>query len=285
MRMRMMCSVAGLAMMAGLALAGPVAAQIGAIGGAPGGAAAGSQATSRAPLFGESGMVMGRGAWSFGAYAGYTSGSVDFVISEVNFSYTQILVGGFYGVTDKATIGAILFPHNMVSIDTELGNADESGMGDAQLYGKLQLASSADGNTTVAAIANISLPIGSDGFGANGAILGLRGAVSHSLENVSLHGNFGVGFPTDDEDGETTLFFGGAAVFAASPTVGIGAELIGSSASFGGERFTTIDLAPMARFRVGQRAHIDAGLQFNVSSSFDPNPFDYALVAGFTIGR
>ena len=285
MRMRMKCTVAGLAMMAGLAQAAAVSAQIGAIGGAPGAAASGSQATSRAPLFGESGMVMAKGGWSFGAYAGYTAGSVDFVISEVDFSFLQILVGGFYAITDKATIGAILFPHNTVSIESTLGDVDESGMGDAQLYGKLQLASSANGNTTFAAIANVSLPIGSDEFGASGAILGLRGAVSHNLQSVALHGNFGVGFPTDDEDGETTLFFGAAAVFAASPSVGIGAELIGSSASFNGERFTTIDLAPMARFRVGQRAHIDAGLQFNVSSSFEPNPFDYAFVAGFTIGR
>jgi len=285
MRKRMQQILRGLAVMAGLAQAVPAAAQIGVIGGVPGGAVSGAGAASRAPLFGESGLVLGRGGWSLAGYAGYTRGSVDFVISEVDFSFTQILVGGFYGIADKAMVGAILFPHNIVSVKTDFGDADESGMGDAQLYGKLQLVSSSSGNTTLAAIANVNLPIGSEEFGASGAIIGLRGAVSHSLQTVSLHGNFGVAFPTDDEDGETTLLFGGAAVFAASPAVGLGAELIGSSTSFSGERYTTIDLAPMARFRVGQRAHLDAGVQFNVSSSFDPNPFDYALVAGFTIGR
>jgi len=66
-----------------------------------------------------------------------------------------------------------------------------------------------------------------------------------------LHGSLGFIVPTSDEDGNTIVGFNAALVYAAQQTLSLSAELLGSTASMGGERFTAIDFAPGVRVRAG----------------------------------
>ena len=271
-----------------LAVNAPVAAQIGAIG-APGSIASGSEATSSAPIFTESALVMGRGMWAAGAYAGYTSGGFDGPVS-VDLSSRQLLLGAYYAPTEQLTLGVSVLPYASISAENNLGDsADESGRGDAQLRAKYQFWNSTDGRTSLAGLGSIGLPIGDDDFGASGASVGLGGAISHLADRVSVHGGLGFFMPTDDDDGETTIDFSAAVVYAAQEKLSLGLELLGSTFSFegieGSERYTSIDLAPGARYRVAPRVFLDGGLLFNVSSTDDSSLYDYALVIGATVTR
>ena len=270
-----------------LAVADPAAAQIGAIGGAPGAVATGAEATAGAPIFGESALVMPKGSWAAGAYAGYTSGSVQSAVASADFSFTQVMMAGFYSPVDRLTLGAMIFPYASVEVESGLGGGEESGRGDAQIYAKYQLWNSTDGRTSIAGAGSIGLPIGDDDFGAEGASFGVGGAVSHALDRISLHGSLGVAIPTDEIDGETTLNFGSALVYAALPTLSLGIELLGSTFSSDqlDDRFTSIDLAPGARLRVGDRVFLDAGILFNASTTPVESAFDYAFLVGATVTR
>jgi hypothetical protein len=268
-----------------LAAAQPAAGQVGAIGGAPSSAVSGGATAARAPLFSESALVMPRGGWTAGAYGGYTSGGIEGDFTSIDFSFTQLVIGGFFALTERVVLGAAIFPYASVSVDSDFGSEEESGRGDGLLYGKAQFWSSADGRTSIAGIANVGLPIGDDDFGAEGVSFGIGGAVTHTVNQVSLHGSAGFAIPTDDADGETTFNFNAAFVYAAQSVLSLGAELLGSTFSAGGERFTIINAAPGARVRLAERVFLDGGLLFNVSTSPGESPFDYAFLIGATITK
>jgi hypothetical protein len=260
-------------------------AQVGAIGGAPGSAITGSESQARAPVFIQSGLIAPAKSWSLSAFSGYTSGGVDFGFDQVDFSFTQLLLGGTYSPTEKVTLGAFVFPYNRVSAESNVASADDSGMGDAELSAKLSLLSSEDGKTALAAIGSVGLPIGDEDFGSSGVSFSAGAGITHTLERVTLHAAAGVLIPTDDADGETTVKFGGALTYGASPKLSLGVEVLGSTASVEGQRYTSIDGAPTLRLRLGQRAFLDGGVLFNLSTSPGESPFDYAAVVGFTITR
>lgn len=264
---------------------GPAQAQVGAVGAVPSGAVSGSAGTEQAPVFGESALTMPRGAWSINALGGLTHGSIGAVFTEIDYSVTQVLVAGFFGLTDRFMLGAMVAPYNRISIEIEDGEGDETGMGDVRLYGKYKLWSSLEERTNVAVSANVSLPTGDDSFGNEGSVINLRGAISTRSRLVSLHANAGVGIPTNDDDGVTTLFFGGGLVYSATERVSVGAEFMGSSASDAGERLTILDFAPIVRVKASPVAYFDAGVVINASTSFDIDIYDYAFVLGLTIGR
>ena len=271
-----------------LCVPGAARAQVGAIGGAAGGAVAGDDAVARAPVFGESGLVLAAKSWSFGGYYGLTSGS-DFV----DFTFNQVVLGAFYAPAERLTLGLVMFPFNSVSSDFGAGlEGDESGMGDAVAYGKYQFARSADGRTSVAGIAQLLLPIGDADFGAAGTQIALAAAVSHQLSSATLHGMLGVGIPTDDDDGETAINFGGGVVFSASNSVSISGELLGSSESFDvglgdSERYTELNIAPGVRVRLGDRLFLDTGVIYPLWNNQDSDVklVDYAFMAGLTFTR
>jgi hypothetical protein len=269
-----------------VAAATPAAGQVGAIGGAPGGVIAGSGDLARSPIFTESAYTLAKSSWSASAFGGYTSGSFeDGVTTGTDFNFTQLLLGGFYAPSDRLTVGASLFAYSSVSVSNSFGSADESGHGDASLYGKYQVWN--NGSTSIAGIASLGLPIGDDNFGAQGASFGLGGAISHNADRVSVHGSLGFTIPTDDTDGSTTTNFTGALMYAAQPKLTLGLELLGSTTKIDviDERYTTIDLAPSARLSVGDRVFLDGGLIFNVSTSPGQSPYDYGFVFGATLTR
>lgn len=276
------------AMVMGLLVPGVARAQVGALGGAAGGAFSGDDAVSQGPVFGESGLVLDQGAWSFGGYFGRTSASFDTEFFDLEFGYNQLIVGAFYGLSDKLSVGAVI-PFSSWSAETPLGDADASGLGDIAGVLKYQFVESADGKTHVAAIGNVSLPTGDEeeALGAGDPVFGIGGALSHALSSASLHANAGVGFTTGDNS-TTVLSFGGGVVFPVSPTVMLSGELLGNSyetEDFLGEseRTTVFDLAPGARFRVGSSTFIDAGV--NIPLDNEKSGYDWAAMIGVSIVR
>jgi hypothetical protein len=267
-----------------VAAAAPQAqAQVGAIGGAPG--SAGIAGESRSPVFVQSGLVAPAKSWSASAFSGYTSGGFNAGFEEVNYGFTQLLLGATYAPSDKLTVGAFISPYNKVNAESDFTTANESGMGDAELFARYSVLSSADGKTAVAAVGSLGLPIGDENFGASGLSLFAGAGLSHALERVTLHAAAGLEIPTDEADGETTLQFAGAAIYGASPTLSLGFEMLGSTASIAGQRFTSINGAPTLRLRVGERAFLDGGILVNLSTSPGEALYDYAAVFGFTITR
>ena len=278
-------NVAVVAVIAVAAAAPEARAQVGAIGGAPGSAVSANDAQVRAPVFVQNGLVAPEKSWSASAFSGYTSGGFDFGFSQVEYGFTQLLIGGTYSPSEKVTLGAFVFPYNQVNVTSNISSTDQSGMGDAEVFAKVSLMSSADGKTRLAAIGSLGLPIGDEEFGSSGMSLSAGAGLTHALERVTLHAAAGLEIPTDDADGETTLQFGGALIYGASPTLSLGVELLGATASIEGQRYTSIDGAPTLRLRLGQRAFLDSGILVNLSTSPGEALFDYAAVVGFTITR
>ncbi|CAN5777437.1 hypothetical protein BH23GEM9_BH23GEM9_25950 [soil metagenome] len=263
----------------------PVDAQIGAIGGAPGGVVGATDITTRAPVFTESALTLPAGTWTVSALMGVTGGGITAVGQTFDYTVTQVLLGAYYGVTDRLLIGATIFPYAGVEVEALGFTEEETGHGDATAYAKFQAFSSADGRTSAAAIGTLGVPLGDDNFGAQGVVLGLAGIMSHALDRVSMHAGAGVSIPTDDLDGNSVVSFTGAAVYAARPNISLALELLGTTVSTDFDRFTSIELAPGARFRVGTNVFINGGLQFNVSSSPFDAPYDYAVLLGVSLSR
>jgi len=154
---------------------------------------------------------------------------------------------------------------------------------------KYQFVTSEDGRTQVAGIGNVSLPTGDEEnlLGAGDPVFGVGGAISHALSSASLHANAGIAFTTGDES-TSVLSFGAGAVFPVADAVVLSGELLGTSASYDdafgeSERTTTFDLAPGARFRVGSRMFIDAGINLPLDS--DKSGYDWAAMIGLTFTR
>jgi hypothetical protein len=243
-------NVAIMAALACAVCATALPAQIGAIGGAPGSAVTAAETQARAPVFIQSGLLAPAKSWSVSAFSGYTSGGFAAGVEQVDFSVTQLLFGGTYSPNAKLTLGAFVFPYNRVSAASSAASVDDSGMGDAEVSAKFGLLSAADGKTALAAVASVGLPIGDEDFGSSGARLSAGAGLTHALERVTLHAAAGVLIPTDDADGETTITFGGALTYGATPALSLGAEVLGSTAGVEGQRYTSIDGAPTVRLRL-----------------------------------
>jgi len=269
-------------------------AQAGAVGAAVAVGGGIENAHVGAPIQSEHARTLGAGRTSFAVYGGLTTGSAAAVPGvDVSFDFLQTVLGGFYGVSDDFTIGAILFPVNRVSVtatNTSTGaSASESGsaIGDLSLYGKYRLGESADGRTSFAAIGRLQLPTAGEAdfggtpvtLGLSGVGIGVGGAVSHLSNNSSFHASALLGIPTDDSDGDPSVGLSGAVVFGVSDRVGLSAEVL---ASLGDE--TQFTGGPGVRFQASDNVFLDAAALFLIGSSVDQNPFDYGLLFGLNIG-
>lgn len=265
-------------------------AQAGAVGAAVAVGGGVENAHSSAPIQSEHALTLGTGRTAFTVHAGLTSGSVG---SNASFEVIQTLIGGFYGVSDDLTIGAILFPVTNISLDvtdpTSGASFSESGsgVGDLSLYGKYALGESADGRTSFAAIASLELPTAGTAdlggtpisLGLDGVAIGIGGAVSHRASSSSFHGSAQLAIPTSDLDGDAFVRLGGAAVFGVSDRVGLSGEVlanVGSETQFTG--------GPGVRFQASDNVFLDVAALFLLGSSISEDPFDYGLVVGLNIG-
>ncbi len=272
--------------------------QVGAIGAAPMVVASGESLgvgtgahALQPPIWTGSGMQVGAGQWAGSATVASTPGTVQLGPVEAGFNYDQFVIGAFYAPSDRSTLGFSMFPYIGIGLEaTGLGRKETSGRGDAAVFGKYQLWRSGNGKTRVSGVGSIQLPIGESGYGANGTVIGLGGAVSHQLERLSLHGSLSVAVPTDDQDGETAMNVSAAAVYGVSPRVALALELNRESTSladgFGGTvDLAYVHLAPGTRFRIGNSLILTTSLLTTLSSSVDVKPFDYAFALGLELAR
>lgn len=270
----------------------PAAGQIGAIAAAAavsGANQTGEYALSGAPVFSESGLILTEG-WTANGFGVSTTQTVPFfdgfMTDEYEFTATQVTVGAFAAVGERAMIGAVLSPY--VSGEFTFSDNDTrsvSGLGDLSIIGRIALTESADGRTRLAASGSVLAAIGDEevSSGTTGGSAGL--GVSHQLDaRTSVHGGGSVSFSSDDSDtqdideGGSGFSFSGAVVRQVSPTAWISGELLGSAAS--GEWIMT--LAPAGRIKANDNMFIDLGLAFGLASSDGAIPLDVGLAAGFT---
>lgn len=257
----------------------PAAGQIGAIGAAPAVFSNTDQTVAAAPILGESAYLLGRGQFGATALYGLTSGSIDILTTQVDYSYSQFVVAAFYAPSDRITLGIAAAPYLAYSFESQGMSADTSGRGDVSLYAKTRLWTSSAGVTSVAAYGSAALPVGESGFGHEGVVAGLGLALSHHIDRVTLHASGGFAYPAKEVDGKTTVSFAGAAVAGLSPAVNLDLEVLGAHSD--GEY--VIDVAPGARVRLGKMFFLSAAMLFNASTSFDAKPYDHALVIGGSI--
>jgi hypothetical protein len=259
----------------------PAAAQIGAIGAAPAIFSNTDQTVAAAPILGESAYVLGRGQFGATALYGLTSGSLDLFATQIDYSYSQVVLAAFYAPSDRVTLGIAAAPYLAYSFTSGGESADTSGRGDLSLYAKTRLWTSSAGVTSLGAYGSVALPVGETGFGHEGVLAGLGLALSHHIDRVTLHASGGFAYPTKEVDGKTTVNFAGAAVIGASPAVNLDVELLGAHSD--GEY--VIDVAPGARVRLGTSFFLSAAMLFNASTSLAAKPYDHALVIGGSVIR
>jgi hypothetical protein len=270
------------------ATADPASGQIGAIGVVPGGSAAGRGGVVGTPVFTNSAIMLPKSRWTISGFGVFSTISFEQYDPFLNLFYereitsSSLVATAAYGLSEKTMLGAQLRPVNNREVtDRALGQSQsfsQSGMGDAVVFVKQQFSRSSNGRTSVAGVASLSLPIGSyeDGFGSSGTVLGGALAVSHQSGRTTWHGEGNVILPTDDADGDAVLGLNGAGVFSISPRAWLSAELLTIIAN--GE-WVALG-APAARFAVGQKAFIDAGLAFKLATSVSGGTWPTTVILG-----
>ncbi|MEZ4414226.1 MAG: transporter [Gemmatimonadota bacterium] len=273
-----------LGMLVGVAT--PAAAQLGAIGAATGAAAVSTpDGINAAPLLSESGLVLG-GGWAVAASYSMIETTIGIFdpfegATEGTLTSSGLSVTGVFAPNPDLMLGASITPYVGVSAESPSSTFDDSGRGDASIFAKYRAWRSEDGRSSFAATGAVRLPVGSEDFGQAGASLGVSGAVSHRLAGgspLTVHGSLGFVVPTDDQDGMTAINFSGAGVYRTSDRFAFSGELLGATSD--GEY--AINLAPGARISATSQWLIDLAVAFNVASSLDVSPFDYAFVLGGT---
>jgi hypothetical protein len=257
----------------------PLSAQVGAFGAAPAGldAQGAPQAHVRSPILTESAVFSPAGTWSGTFLAGVTTGSID--ILDLEYDVTQTAVAAYYSVSDDLMVGFSFLPWNEISFTGEGETCASSGRGDASVNARYRVWESPDQATSAALSAGLGLPVAAEGFGAQGMVLGLGGAVSRQLDGASIHGSVGAAIPFDEEDGETTLRLGGAAVYGVGERVAVAGELLALLSD--GEHI--VNLAPGIRFQPTPRIFIDAAVLVNLATSLD-HIYDAGFVLALRIG-
>ena len=235
---------------------------------------AGESATERAPLFTSSAFSAKKSTFGFALQGVAVSSKVEEGEASATTGVSQTVVSGFYGVTDKLTLGAFV-PHMRMSTEIEGtgvidGETEASGMSDAGVFGRFGAYKSQSGHTRLAINGNVTLPTASGDFEneEGKASYGLGAAVSHQLGRWSMHASPEVQFV----DGlEPVIDLNVAGVFAASPKLNVSLEALTRSGGAmsdvdDAEGMRDIDLGAGLRYRFGSRLAVDGGFRYNVST-------------------
>lgn len=237
-------------------------------------AAAAAAGGERAALFTQAAYTAPKGAMGVGVQAYGTRSSID----DVSATASALALSGFYGVTDRVSIGAYV-PYARVSFDDGVTDGSESGLGDAGIFARF--AAMQSGATRFALGAEVSLPTGDDTFGAEDPSYGINAALSHVAGKWNLHASPSAQFVSDFDP---SINLDVAAVRAMSERLSWSSELL---TQFGGalsdsdqDGAQDIDLASGLRYRFS-RTVMDFGLRYNLSSNLDPKPTTFGAYVGF----
>jgi hypothetical protein len=268
-----------------LATAVPAAAQVGAIGAAPAGLWGTDEVMATAPILMESGYQLERGQVGVTALFGVTAGGFtltdDVQTVGLDYTFNQLVLGAYYALSDRITLGVLAAPYVGFEIEASGFSENDSGRGDIGVYGKGLLWRADDGKTSLATFGSATLPVGEDGWGAEGSVLAGGLALSHRMDQFALHGATGVQHPLKEVDGSTVFTGSAGAVYSAGARVALSLEGLASTSD--GE--TAFDVAPGARVRLGSSFYLSGAVLVNAASSLDYKPYDYAVVIGGSFVR
>lgn len=254
------------ASLAALVIAAPLGAQSLAANGV---SAAAENAANRAPIFTGAAMVAPAKKMGFGVQALAARESMD---DAYTFSGTQTQLSGFYGVTNRITVGAYVpFINASSEITTPAGTVDgsESGMGDAGVFGRIAAWQSQNGATRLGFGAELTFATGDSVFTNDEMAYQIDAAVSHRVGRWNLHAVPGVA-TANGQDMIMNLNLAG--VFAVSERMGVSAELLNQfggaqSDVDGAEGMQDIDLGTGLRYRFAGRTSMDFGLRYNIAQN------------------
>lgn len=239
------------------------------------------------PIFSESGYVLPEGwAGNVSVSALGFAGMVNDGLTTLDWelSQTSMNLGAYAAVGSRGMVGVAVPYVTAESTVDGVTVGEGSGLGDLTLFGKAQLANSADGRTTFGASAAVSLGTGSEEVSSGETAFGVTGAVSHQLDGqTSLHGSLGVSTQTAEEgDAPTNLDVTVAGVRRVSEKAWVSGELLTTRISQGGFSGTVVNLAPGVRFLAGEGVFVDIGAAINLSAPDGSLPLDYAFAVGLT---
>lgn len=235
----------------------------------------------RAALFTSSALVAPKGKFGISLQAAGMRASADEGGVDISATQTAMAVSGFYGVTNRLSIGAFV-PYTRVSLEVDGESGSESGMADAGLFGRFQAYKSQSGMTKMSLGALVTLPTGDDLFTNDETTFGINGALSHTAGLWNMH----VAPQVNIVDGfDPGYDINVAAVRSMSERLAWSAEVL---SSFGGavsdvdgaEGAQDIDLATGFRYRLVNSA-LDFGLRYNVNSNIDPKPTMFGMYVGW----
>jgi hypothetical protein len=235
----------------------------------------------RSPVFTPTAMVHDARDYSVGGFFGYLTFVEDLGdFGEFAVDLEVVGMGGAYGLTDRITIGAMV-PYETVRFEFGEEETEDSGLGNAALFGKWQFFRSRDAPTKLTAVAGLTLPTGEEDVGAaEETTLSLGGAASHEGSRFSFHGSLALDFVIgeeggdglEDEGSDTAFRYSAAAVYQATDRL----NLIGE---FSGLKVEEVDVSNAAavggRFVVGRERtlFLDGGAFFGISDTAPDSGF------------
>lgn len=225
----------------------------------------------RAAIFTQSALVAPKGRFGLGIQAIGQRASSDESGVDESATASIMAVSGFYGVTDRLSVGAYV-PYARLSLDVDGEGASESGMADAGVFARF--AAFQSGATRFALGADATLPTGDDLFTSDDPSYGVNAALSHVAGRWNMHVAPALQFQKGFDAG---INLNVAAVRSVSEQL---AWSIEGLTQFGGavsdvdgaEGAQEIDIASGLRYRFAGRSVLDFGLRYNLASQMDPKP-------------
>lgn len=254
----------------GLALPGAARAQFSSIG-----AVGTGNILENAPIFTESALVHEQGGVSLGVnglYVGFDEEEIG-LSDDFDVSATQLLFGLAFGVTDRITVGATV-PWARATVEFDGEEEDASGLLDTEVFARAQLWRSADDRTKLAGLGSVTLKTASGDFEEEDLEedpdFAVGAAVSHALDQASLHGSLsytfagGAEFQGVEVEGNDVLGLTAAAVFSATEKLKASGEV---AIGLPDEGDTSASLAGGLRYTASPNLFIDGGILLPVSGN------------------
>lgn len=252
---------------------------------------AGETATERSGIFTSSAFNAAKGRYGFGIQAAIEQTSMEEGGAELKQGANVNYFSGYYGITDRITVGAYLpfmrYSEELTGAGASNFDQSASGMGNVGAFGRYGAFKSKDGNTRVAVTAGLELGTAGGDFEDYPTDMGVGAALSQRAGKWSLHVAPELHFVEDmDMAIQTNL----AAVYAASPKLNLSVE---SMTRFGGapsnvsgaEGDQDVDLAGGLRYRFNPRMALDAGLAYRLAErkvDGAPDPSTMGALLGFS---
>lgn len=238
--------------------------------------AAGESATERSALFTSSAYQAPKGRYGMAMTALVDRASAESDGLEASVAMNTALLSGYFGVTNRITLGAFVPFARMSAEATGLEDVSLSGMADAGLFTRVAAFQSATGSTRFAFTGGLTLPTASGDFRDDdgSATYNVGGALSQRAGRWTLHASPSMHFVKDYDAG---IELNVAGVFAATPKLNLGLESLNRFGGalkgvVGAEGDRDLDLAAGLRYRLSPHVALDAGMGYNVSTKLDPAP-------------